>query len=414
MRLLDRHIRPDVVGALRDTRVVVVLGARQVGKSTLVQRIAATDHPATVLTLDDQATRQAALGDPTGFVAGLRPPVVIDEVQRAPDVLLAIKRRVDDDTEPGQFLLTGSANLLTAPTIDDALTGRAEYYRLHPFSQGELRGVREPFLPTLFAGEFPQVAGAPVGVGGYAGILASGGYPETRDRPPGRRWRFFESYVDTLMQRDLSSIARVHDQANVRRLLAGVAAISGSLLSADRLGRDLGLAANTVRSHLDLLETLFLVTRLPPWHSNRLSRVIKTPKAYVTDTGLLCYLLGVDERRLADGHEPIGSVMETFVVDELQRQSRWQDDPPAIFHFRDRESREVDVILERRDGSIVAVEVKAAASVRSSDFRSLRYLRDKLGDRFKAGALLYTGETTVPFEDRLAAVPLRGLWEPSA
>lgn len=241
--------------------------------------------------------------------------------------------------------------------------------------------------------------------------MAAGRYPEARARAAPRRWRFFESYVDTLMQRDLSTIARVHDQANVQRLLAGVAAISGSLLSADRLSRDVGLAANTLRSHVDLLETLFLVTRLAPWHSNRLSRAVKTPKAYITDTGLLTYLLGVDERRLAGGGEPVGSVAETFVVDELQRQSRWQPDPPALFHYRDRESREVDVVLERRDGSIAGVEVKAAASATPRDFRGLRYLRDKLGTRFKAGVLLYTGETTVPFGDRLAAVPLGGLWE---
>lgn len=409
-KLLDRHVRPQVIAALGDTRVVVVLGARQVGKSTLVEQIATRDHPATVLTLDDQATREAAISDPTGFVAGLDRPAVIDEVQRARDLLLAIKRRVDEDPTPGQFLLTGSANILTAPRIADALTGRAEYHRLHPFSQGELRGRREDFVPGLFEGAFPQLAGQPPGRGPYAGTIAGGGYPEARARAEDRRWRFFESYVDTIIGRDLATLSGVHDSATVRRLLDGLAATSGSLLNFDGLSRDTGVPANTLRSHADLLETLFLVARVQPWHSNLLSRVLKTPKAYVTDTGLLSYLIGANEQRITDDGQVAGLMFETFVAVELQRQARWLPDPPKLFHYRDRDQREVDVVLERRDGSVAGVEVKAAASATRSDFRGLRHLRERLGDRFKAGALVYTGEATVPFGDRLAAVPLSGLW----
>ena len=410
MPVLDRQLRPRVIEALADTRVVAILGARQVGKSTLIEAIAASDHPATVLTLDDRATRAAASGDPTGFVAGLRTPVAIDEVQRAPDVLLAIKARVDRDPTPGQFLLTGSANLLTAPAIADALTGRAEYLRLSPFSQGELRGRAEDFIDALFAGAWPQVSGAEIGRGAYAEIVSAGGYPAAIARSEPRRAPFFASYVDTLMQRDLSSIARVHDQANVRRLLFGLGATSASLLNAESLGRDLGVSPNTVRAHTSLLETLFLVTALPAWSHNLLSRVVKTPKAYVNDTGLLCFLIGADAQRLADDGAVAGSVFETFVAMEVARQAAWQVNPPQLFHFRDRDGREVDLVLERRDGSVVAIEVKTAASVSSGDLRGLRHLRDKLGPRFKAGVVLYTGEQTVPFEDRLAAVPLGGLW----
>jgi uncharacterized protein len=408
--LLDRHVRPLIAEALTDTRVVVVLGARQVGKSTLVEQIAAHDHPAPVLSLDDQATREAARSDPTGFVAGLDPPVVLDEVQRAGDVLLAIKRRVDDDQTPGQFLLTGSANLLTAPRIADALTGRAEYYRLHPFSQGELRGEREIFIPSVFDGVFPQVSGQVPGRAAYAHAIAAGGYPDARARADDRRWRFFESYVDTILQRDLTSLAAVHDSATVRRLLDGLGATSGALLNFEGLSRDTGVPANTLRSHLSLLETLFLVARFDPWHNDLLSRVVKAPKAYLADTGLLSYIVGVNEQRIAEDAAVAGLMFETFVAMELERQARWQRDPPRLFHYRDRDQREVDVVMERRDGSVVGVEVKAAASASKGDFRGLRQLREKLGDRFKAGVLVYTGETTVPFEDRLAAVPMAGLW----
>lgn len=408
--LLDRHLRPRVLEALADTRVVAVLGARQVGKSTLIEAIAGSDHPATVLTLDDQATRAGAVNDPTGFVAALDTPVVIDEIQRAPDLLLAIKARVDRDRAPGQFLLTGSANLLTAPAIADALTGRAEYLRLAPFSQGELRGRPETLLDALFGGTWPHVEGAGVGRAAYTDLVAAGGYPAAVERAEGRRARYFESYVDALMQRDLSSIANVHDQANVRRLLFSLASTSASLLNVDSLSRDLGVAANTVRAHLALLETLFVVMTLPAWSHNLLSRVVKTPKAYVSDPGLLCFLIGAEADRLATDGTLAGPVFETFVVTELTRQAAWQENPPQLFHYRDRDGREVDVVLERRDGSVVGVEVKTAASITSRDFRGLRHLRDKLGERFRAGVVLYTGERTVPFEERLAAVPLNGLW----
>lgn len=408
---LDRHLRADIVEALGDTRVVVVLGARQVGKSTLVAQIAEHDWPgAAVLTLDDHATRQAAREDPTGFVADLTTPIVLDEAQRVPDLLLAIKQRVDVDPRPGQFLLTGSANILTAPRIADALTGRAEYYRLWPFTQGELGGVRERFIEQLFAGIFPRVADAPVGRRPLAPTLVTGGYPAAQLRTGRRRARFFESYLDTIMQRDLSSVARVHEQANVRRLLDALASVSGSPVNYQGLSRDLGIAASTLRPHVDLLETLFLIRRLPPWHNNLLSRVVKAPKLHVTDPGLLAHLIGADEAKLTrDGHAT-GMLFETFVVMELLRQAEWQHEPVRLFHHRDKDGREVDLILERHDGAVVGVEAKAAASVGAADFGGLRRVRDALGDRFKAGAVLYTGANTLPFGDRLAAIPCTGLW----
>jgi uncharacterized protein len=408
--LIERHLRPLILDALSDTRVVVVLGARQVGKSTLAQQIATADRPATMLTLDDQATRDSALEDPTGFVAGLKLPVAIDEVQRAPDLLLAVKVRVDRDQTPGQFLLTGSANILTAPRIADALTGRAEYLRLSPFSQGELAGTREAFMPGLFEGRWPQVSSDEVGRAAFAQRLAAGGYPAAYGRSPARRERFFASYIDTIIDRDLSTIAEVQDSVNVRNLLSALAATSASLTSFDSLARDLGIASNTVRVHAALLETLFLTQRVPAWSSNLLNRVVKAPKTYVADSGLLCHLIGADEQRIAGDGAVAGMVFETFVATELARQIAWQGNAPSQYHYRDRDGREVDVVLERRDGSVVGIEVKSSASTSSSDFRGLRHLRDKLGDRFKAGVLLYTGPSTVPFGDRLAAVPLSGLW----
>ena len=299
---------------------------------------------------------------------------------------------------------------MTAPRIADALTGRAEYLRLTPFSQGELNATFESFIPMLFDGSWPQVTSDRVGRGAYAAMIATGGYPAVQGRSDGRRARFFDSYVDTIIQRDVSTIAHVHDQANLRNLLFALGSTSASLMNFDGLARDLGVSANTLRAHAALLETMFLTARVEAWSTNLLSRLVKTPKAYVADSGLLCHLVGADATRIAQDGAIAGMAFETFVAMELRRQIAWQENAPRQFHYRDRDGREVDVILERRDGSIVGIEVKAAASVSSAEFRGLRHLRDKLGDRFKAGVLLYTGPSTVPFAERLAAVPLCGLW----
>ncbi len=408
--LVGRHLRAQVQAALADTRVVVVLGARQVGKSTLVAQIAQSEPTRPVITLDDEARRRAAIEDPTGFVADLDTPVAIDEVQRAPDLLLAIKQSVDEDQRPGRFLLTGSANVLTAPTIADALTGRAEYLRLWPFSQAELRGVPPGFLAALFAGRAPRIADAQSGRRAHAQMLVAGGFPEARRRSPARRVPFFDSYLDTVLDRDLQSIARVHDRANVRRLLSAVAATTGSTLNLNDFSRDLGIAANTARAYVNLLETLFLVYRLPAWHSNLLSRLGKAPKLHIVDSGLLAYLLSANAERAWSDPQIAGALIETFVVMEVVRQASVDPDPPRAFHFRDRHGHEVDMVLERRDGTIVGIEAKATASAGRSDFNGLRLMRDRLGERFAFGALLYTGPATVPFGDRLAAIPLQALW----
>lgn len=408
--VLPRHLAGNIRAALGDTRVVVILGARQVGKSTLVEQIAHGKPPRSVVSLDDDLTRRAALDDPTGFLADLDTPVVIDEVQRAPDLVLAIKRSVDLDQRPGRFLLTGSANLLTARTIADTLTGRVEYLRLWPFSQAELHKTAPRFIASLFARKPPRISDAPSGRHAYAETLVAGGFPEALRRSGARRRRFFDAYLDSVFDRDLSSIARVHDIANIRRLLEALAATTGSPLKVEGIARDLDVAANTIRAHIDLLETLFLVHRLPAWHSNLLSRLAKAPKLHIVDSGLLAYLLGASAERVVTDGTIAGRLVETFAVMEIVRQAAVDEDPPRLYHVRDREGHEVDLLLERRDGTIVAVEVKASSTLSSSDFRGLRLLRDRLGDRFVFGVVLCASERTLPFGDRLAAVPLSALW----
>lgn len=408
--LFPRHIRRDLVEALSDSRAVALLGARQVGKSTLVADIVAKEHPARLISLDDEAAASAAREDPTGFISDITGPVAIDEIQRAPELLLAIKRRLDADQTRGQFLLTGSANILALPTVADALPGRVEYLSLWPFSQGELRSSQESFIDGLFDGRFPRLSGMPVGRSTVAAMLVTGGYPELQDRGARGRTRFFSSYVASIIGRDLDDVANVRNVENVQRLLFVIAARSGDLTSFHGIGGDLGLDANTVRAHTKILEDLFLVRQLKPWHVNLGSRQIKSSKLYIVDSGFLAYLIGANERRVIDDGAVAGTMLESFVAMELLRQAEWAEHPVALFHYRDKQQREVDVVLERHDGDVAGIEVKASATPSTNDFAGLRYLRDKLGDRFKSGVVLHTGADTLPFGDRLAAVPVAGLW----
>jgi predicted AAA+ superfamily ATPase len=412
--LFPRSLRQDVVDALADSRAVAILGARQVGKSTLVAQIVSDEHPARLITLDDQPTAEAARADPVGFIADIDEPVAIDEIQRVPELLLAIKRRLDADNTRGQFLLTGSANLLSLPTVSDALPGRVEYLTLWPLSQGEMLGSRGRFVDELFAGRFPKLTGAPVGRRAFAAALVTGGYPEAQARTPRGLTRFFSSYIASIIGRDLDDVANVRNVENIERLLFVLAARAGGLTNFHGIGRDLGLDANTVRSHTKILEDLFLVHQLKPWHVNLGNRQIKSSKTYIVDSGLLAHLVGADERRIAEDGAVAGAMLESFVAMELLRQAEWADRPTQLFHYRDKPQREVDIVIERHDGDVVGVEVKAGATPSEADFKGLAYLREKLGARFKAGVVLHAGADTLPFGDRLAASPLSGLWGTTA
>jgi predicted AAA+ superfamily ATPase len=409
LKFIERGLADTVVDAMGESRVVALLGARQAGKSTLARMLSAERLPAAYLTLDDEPVRSLAAGDAHGFVAGLGRCTIVDEIQRAPELLLAIKSRVDRDAAPGQFLLTGSANLRRLPTVADALPGRVDYLTLWPLTQGEVRGQRESFLARMFDGEVPNIGDAPVGRGEYAEMLVAGGFPEARSRTAPARRRFFDSYVTSIVERDVADTSRVHDPASVGTLLRMVAARSGSLARYDALARDTGVDGKTVKAHLAVLERLFLVRIREPWHVNIGQRQVKAPKLYVSDTGLLAALIGADQRRVREDDGLAGALFETFVATELERQASWSADALRFWHFRGAE-REVDVIVERPSGKLLGFEVKASATVRASDFRGLVHMRERLGERFVAGAVLYAGERTLPFSERLWALPLNALW----
>jgi predicted AAA+ superfamily ATPase len=409
MELIDRGLTDIVVEAMQDSRVVALLGARQAGKSTVARMLASERMRADYLTLDDEAVRSLALGDPQGFMAGLGRRTVIDEIQRAPELLLAIKSRVDRDSTPGQFLLTGSANLRRIPRVADALPGRVDYLTLWPFTQGEINGRPEHFLTRLFEGGVPTVNDAPVGRGEYAEMLLAGGFPEALTRAGTSRQRFFDGYVTSIVERDIADTSRVSDPESVGTLLRLLASRSGSLARYDALARDAGIDGKTAKGHIAVLERLFLVRIRRPWHVNLGQRQVKAPKLYVADPGLLAALIGADARRVREDDGFASALFETFVATELERQASWSAEPLSFWHYRE-DKREVDVIVERPSGEILGIEVKASATVRASDFHGLVYLRKRLGRRLVAGVVLYAGEQTLPFGEGLWALPLSALW----
>lgn len=439
-----RHIEPRLAEALEDSPVVLIHGPRQCGKTTLVQYtcapnyiewpgVGALDRPGigrlgrglsrenrdyAYITFDDDIAREGARSDPAGFVADLPERVILDEVQLVPGLFPAIKLDVDRNRVPGRFILAGSTNVLLLPALSESLAGRLQIVRLHPLSRYELVSrvsAVEPdpgteFLPALFGDGFKIVQARRLG-SRLAELIVAGGFPRALARPTARRrGNWYRDYVETLVQRDVRELARIRSLETLPPLLRAAATQTARLFNLAHLAAPFQLSRPTIREYITLLERLFLLETLPPWHGNRLKRLVKTPKLHLGDTGVAAALLGVDPEQLAGDRPLLGQFLETFVFQELRRQGGWQDAPVEFHHFRDRDGAEVDIVLEQGAHAIAGVEVKASATVTHGDFRGLRKLRNVTGDRFRHGVVLYDGETTVPFGEGLYAVPIRQLW----
>jgi hypothetical protein len=408
--LHPRFAEAPLVDALGDTPVVLIHGPRQSGKTTLAQRIGESRGYA-YFSFDDGVPLSAARTDPLGFVADLPERAVLDEVQRVPELFTALKTAVDRGRTPGRFLLTGSANVLLVPRLADSLAGRMEILRLHPLAQCELAGRRPKFLDALFGGGFKLQRSERLGPA-LAERIAAGGYPAALARQaPRRRTTWYKGYIEALVQRDVRDLARISALDTLPRLLAHAAGQTAQLFNASDLAAPFQQSRPTIRDYVTLLERVFLLELLPPWHTNRLSRLVKRPKLHMGDTGVACALLGLDAAALAKDREALGPLLETFVFQELRRQASWHEHTVSFHHFRDKDGAEVDIVLERGAREVAGIEVKASATVRESDFRGLRKLATAAGKRFVAGVVLYDGEATAGFGDGLYAVPIRRLWE---
>ncbi|MGQ0711316.1 MAG: ATP-binding protein [Rhodoferax sp.] len=407
MQPFPRFITPRIEEALSDTRVVLLAGPRQSGKTTLAKQFEGERRR--YFSLDTPAVLDMARRDPVGFVRGLD-QVILDEVQRAPDLLLAIKQSVDQDRRPGRFLLTGSANVMALPTVADSLAGRMETLHLLPLARSEMVGVQNHWLDALFAGKMPRdvpMSSQPP----LQEIVLSGGYPEAVMRPtPRRRAAWAHQYIDALIQRDVREIADIHKLDVLPRLLAALAQVAGQPCNFSQLGGQLGIDQKTAIRYLGIFESLYLLRRIPVWSSNGLARIVKTPRFQFLDSGLLAALCGLTPDALARDHVPFGRLLECFVVGELLKQMSWADTPYRLSYYRDHDQYEVDFVIENPAGQLIGVEVKAGATVRDGDLRGLRKLAELAGPRFVRGVVLYNGEQTVPMGEQLALLPLASLW----
>ncbi len=407
--LVPRRAESLVAEALADTRVVTLNGARQAGKSTLARIAARARLDAVIRLLDDPATLRAARDDPAGFVEhdGL---IVIDEIQLAPELFRSIKVAVDTDPHPGQFLLTGSAQVLALRELPDALPGRMEIVELWPFSQGELEQSPDAFVDAAFAHGPGLSRVSELRKRDYLDRVARGGYPEAIHRSPRRRAAFFDSYLTNLIERDVQELAAIERRGDLRRLLALLAGRSGGLLVPATLATASGIPRTTLNRYLELLSAVFLIKQIPAWSAGQAQRAIGTPKLAFVDTGIAAHLLGQDTSRLGEPSGAAGPMIETFVLMELARQLTWSTERARLYHYRTKDKVEVDAVLETPDGRVIAIEVKAGATVRTEDLAGLRHLSHRLGKRLIAGYVLYTGQQTLPFGDGLRALPIDALW----
>jgi predicted AAA+ superfamily ATPase len=408
MHLYPRYIEPVLNAALADTPVVCLLGPRQVGKSTLVQQL----KPKKVyISFDDQNLLDAARNDPIGFIQGLPEPVILDEVQRVPELMPAIKSAVDRQRTPGRFLLTGSANLLLLPRVQESLAGRVEVVQLNPLSEMEKQGGKNSLLQSLLTGAIKtKISARQDIVQGVAEAICSGGYPEPNTRPASRARQWYQQYLKAIIQRDVKDIAAVRNENELMRVMELLAYRTANLVNVSNLSNDLGMDRETVEKYMTILERLFLIRRLPAWHKSNAKRLIKTPKVHVVDSGLAAMLNRLKVEDWQSQSRDFGALLESFAVQQLICQAGWVDSDLVFSHYRDKEKVEVDLVIEQ-GRKVWAVEVKRAASVHSRDGVGLAKIAAQAGKNFQAGILLYSGANCLPLKvDNCFAVPLDRLW----
>jgi uncharacterized protein len=410
--VLQRHLLNVAKQSLQQFRVTVINGPRQSGKTTLAKQL--VDQQGSYWSLDEQPLRTAAQQDPHHFVMRGTTPMAIDEIQRGGnDLVLAVKSHVDQTSKRGQFVLAGSTRFLSVPQLSESLAGRAEVLDLWPLSQGELVGVRETFLDTLLS-QPDRLVARRIEALDRTELLARivrGGFPELIDAEPQQASRWYRNYVRTVVERDVieaSAIVQANEVPKLLRLLA--ANTSGELVVA-RIAGDAGLSNDTVSRYIGLLELVGLVERIRPWTPSLTSREKRHPKLVITDTGLACSLLGRNTDSLAKLTSSMtGPLLESFVTMELLKHRGWSSAQPTIRHWRDRNGGEIDLIIEAENADVAAIEIKASSSIAGGDTRQLGLLRDKLGETFIAGVVLYLGDRALPLGDRLWALPVATLW----
>ena len=409
--MIERKIGVDIRRKLQVFRVLMLIGARQTGKSTEVKKIVKS-LGLQYRTFDNAQELGAAAADPQGYILGIDKPVVIDEVQRLPEVFLPIKLDVDEMTDKGRYLLTGSANVMNLPKIADSLAGRIGVIRMFPLAQAEIEESNTNFIDKIFAEEFTYKRYEEETRSRLIERIITGGYPEPLHLIGRDRQDWFDSYVTTMIQRDIRDITNIEGIVEIPKVLHLLASRTATLLNTASISRGLDMPTTTLRRYLSLLESIFLIDMLPAWKANLGKRLIKSPKCSLTDTGLICSLLGIEQGYFERNATFLGQLLESFVLMELRKLASWSETTSNIsfFHYRTTSNIEVDIVMEIGLRQLVGVEVKLSQSVSKKDFVGLENLRDSV-DNFHRGIVLYNGTDVYPYGDRLYAVPIQALWQ---
>lgn len=407
--MIRRNIETFLKDALEDTPVLLINGARMSGKKTLVKTLFKKTHQ--YVTLGDPTTLAAIKSDPLSFLERLGRPSIIDEIQRAPELFMSIKKIVDENRRPGFFILTGSANVLTLPKLSESLAGRMEIHTLWPFSQGEILGIKETFIDKVFSEKFKPFQKS-IEIEDLAEIMVKGGYPDAITRKnQERRDAWFKSCLSTLLERDIKDLSNIEGLTQIPNLLNVLAARTGSLLNANEISRSMCMPGTTLKRYLALLQMIFILTSIPAWSKNPSKRFIKSPKIYLNDTGLMMNVLSCDKERLLSQRTLFGHVLENFVVMEILKQKTWCKTPFRPYHYRTTSGQEVDIVLEASNSKVVGIEVKLSQSINEHDFKGLRFLEESAGENFHRGLVFYLGNKTVPFGENKYAIPVSALWD---
>lgn len=408
-----RNLQNKITESVRFSPATLVNGARQTGKSTFAKKAFVEGAGFSYTNLDDLNQLRLAKSDPITFLAQLQDKAAIDEIQRTPELLLPIKKVIDDQRDTRRFLLTGSANILTLPKLSESLAGRMEIHTLWPLSQGEIRGIKEAFVDFAFTDAAPRVP-PPTSQAEYLAAVVRGGYPEALAQMiAGRGPDWFGSYLTTILQRDIQDISRIEGLSELPNLLEIIASRAGNLINLADVSRVTKMNAVTLKRYTTLLEMVFLIVEVPAWGRNFEKRLVKSPKLFINDSGLLCYLRGINQQALERERSLLGSVLENFVAMELTKQIGWAALKCNLLHFRSHAGDEVDAVLEAADKRIVGIEVKSSMDIHPSDFKGLRVLAKTAGDRFHRGFLLHTGTEVLQYDKNLWAVPICALWAPA-
>ena len=408
--MYKRYAKNKIVTALKDTPAIIVVGPRQCGKTTLVKQIMGEDWD--YVTLDDVNQLQFARNDPVGFVRNFTAKhVVIDEVQRVPELILPIKQSIDENRLSGRFLLTGSANALALPLVADSLAGRLEIVSLLPLAECEINDTPSTFLTKILFDQAPASRHVRVREQLISKVIA-GGFPEALIRKEdSRRVAWFNQYIMSIVQKDMKDIAQIENLDVLPRLIQVICNQVGSLVNYTEVGNTLGLSRQTVVKYLKLLEQLFIFQELPAWHCNQNKRLSKTPKVHIIDSGLLCALKRINHEKINREPQLLGNLLENYVLCELRRLASWCDEPLYFSHYRDKDQVEVDIIIETISGDVIGIEVKASATLRKQDFQGLQRLRKLAGKNFRMGIVLYDGDHTNLVDENIFSAPIGSLWE---